>query len=152
MMHSRYHILYIVWGRKKFVDGQASSNLLENFRSLPTSLKLCSCALTTLYTCEMPKFPHDKTFESAMVDKFEITSCKYLGIIFIKIVGYTPLGNGWIAILVSSGEFEPCINSSGKAALFQRPSPRWKVNQKNSLKKILDRDLPFLKLSENVLL
>ena len=45
--------------------------------------------------------------------------CKYLGIIFIKIVGYTSLGNGWIDILTLSGVLEPCINSSGKAALFQ---------------------------------
>ena len=42
--------------------------------------------------------------------------------------------------------------SSGKAALFLGPSPRKKVNHKNSLKKTLDRDPPFLKLSENVLL
>ena len=59
----------------------------------------------------MPKFHHNKAFESAMVDKFEITSCKYLGIIFIKIVGYASLGNGWIAMLILSGALEPCINS-----------------------------------------
>ena len=83
-----------------------------------------------------------------MVDMFEITSYKY----FIKIVGYTSLGNGWIAILILLGALGPCINSSGKAALFQRPFPRRKVNHKNFLKKTLDHDPPFLKLSENVLL
>ena len=36
----------------------------------------------------MPKFHHHKAFESAMVGKFEIASSKYLGIIFIKIIGY----------------------------------------------------------------
>ena len=93
-------------------------------------------------------------FESTMVDKFKITSCKYLAIIFIKIVGYTSLGNSRIAIaiLILSGTLEPCINISGKAALFQIPSPKRKVNHKNTLKKTLDRDPPFLKLSENVLL
>ena len=98
------------------------------------------------------KFHHNKAFESAIVDKFEITSCKYWGIIFIKIVGYTSLGNGWIAISILSGTLELCINSSGKAALFQRPSSRRKVNHKNSLKKMLDCDPLFLKLIENVLL
>ena len=137
---------------KSFVDGQASSNSLENFGGLPTPLKMCSCALTTPYTRKAPKFHHNKTFESSMVDKFKLTSCKYLSIMLIKIVGYTSLGNCWIAILILSGTLEACINSSGKAALFQRPSPRWKLNHKNSLKKTLNSDLPFLKLSENVLL
>ena len=81
------------------------------------------CISNSLYTSEMPKFHHDKAFESAMVDKFEITSCKYLGIIFIKIVGFTSLGNGWIAILILSGGLEPCINSSGKAA-YSRDLPQ----------------------------
>ena len=99
------------------------------------------CINNSLYTHEMSKFHHDKAFESVMVDKFEITSCKYS----IKIVGYTSLGNGWIAILISSGALESFINSSGKAALFQKPSPRQKVNHKNSLK-TLDREPPFLKL------
>ena len=105
-----------------------------------------------LYTRETLKFHHDKAFESAMVDKFKITSYKYLGIIFIKIVGYTSLETGWIATLILSGMLEPCINSSGKAALFQTPSSRRKVNHKNSLKKTLDYDPPLVKLSENVLL
>ena len=118
----------------------------------PTPLKMCSRALITLYTHETPKFHHDKAFESAMLDKFEITSCKYLNIMLIKIVGHTSLGNGWIAILILSGALEPCINSSGKAALFQTPSSRRKVNHTNSLKKTLDCDLPFLKQSENDLL
>ena len=113
---------------------------------------MLTCINHSLYTREMPKFHHDKALESAMVNKFEITSCKYLGIIFIKIVGYTSLGNGWIAILILSGALEPCINSSGKAALFQTPSPRQKVNHNNSLKKTRDRDPPCLKLSENILL
>ena len=81
-----------------------------------------------LYTHQTPKFHHNKVFESAMLDKFKITSCKYLDIILIKIVGYT------IAILILSGALGSCINSSGKAALFQTPSSRWKVNHKNSLK------------------
>ena len=68
----------------------------------------------------------DKAFESAMVSKFEITSCKYLGI-FIKIVDYTSLGNGWIAILILSGALELSINSSGKVALFQRPSTKAEI-------------------------
>ena len=49
-----------------------------------------------IYTREMSKFHHNKACENAMVDKFELTSYKY----FIKIVGYTSLGNGWIAILI----------------------------------------------------
>ena len=49
------------------------------------------------------------------------------------------------------GALEPCINSSGKAALFQTPSLRQKVDHKKSLMKTLDRNPPFLKLSENVL-
>ena len=113
---------------------------------------MLTCINNSLYTRETPKFHHDKAFESAMVEMFEITSCKYLGIIFIKIIGYTSLGNSWIAILILLGALEPCINSSGKAALFQTPSPRRKVNHKNSLKKTMDRDLSFLKLSENALL
>ena len=107
-----------------------------------------TCINNSLYIHETLKFHHDKAFESAMVDKFEITSCKY----FIYqdcwqglIVGYASLGNGWIAILILSGMLESCNNSSGKAAIFQIPSPRWKVNHKNSLKKTLDRDPPFLK-------
>ena len=86
---------------------------------------------------------HDNAFESAIVDKFEITSCKYLGIIFIKIVGYTSLGNGWIAILTLPDALKPCINSSGKAALFQTPSLRHTVNHKSSLKKTLNHNPPF---------
>ena len=93
----------------------------------------------------------DKAFKSVVVDKIEITSCKYLGIIFIKIVGYTSLENGWVAISNLSGALVPCVNISGKAALYySRHLLRWKVNHKNFLKKTLDRDLPFLKLSENV--
>ena len=42
------------------------------------------------------QFHHVKAFESAMVDEFEINSCKYMGIIFIKIVGYPSFKNGWI--------------------------------------------------------
>ena len=108
--------------------------------------------LSTVYTSETPKFHHDKAFESAMVEKFKVTYCKYLGVIFIKIIGYTSLGNSWIALLILSGTLEPCINSSGKATLFQRPSPRQKINHKNSLKKTLDCDPPILKLSKNVLM
>ena len=39
-----------------------------------------------------------------MVDKFEITSCKYLGTRLLAIA--TSLGNGWIAILILSGTLE----------------------------------------------
>ena len=81
------------------------------------------CISNSLYTREMLKLYHDKAFDSTMVDKFEITSCKYLGIIFIKIIGFTSLGNGWIAILILSGVLEPCINSSGKAA-YSRDLPQ----------------------------
>ena len=70
---------------------------------------MLKCISNSLYTREMPKFHHDKAFDSAMVDKFEITSCKYLGITFIKIVGFTSLGNCWIAILILSGGLELCI-------------------------------------------
>ena len=110
------------------------------------------CHNNSIYTCETLKFHHDKAFESAIVDKFEMTSCKYLGIIFIKIVGYTSLGNGWIAKLTLPDALKPCIDSSGKAALFQTPSPRHKVNHKSSLKKNLNHDSPFFKPNENVLL
>ena len=37
-----------------------------------------------------------KAFESAKVDEFEINSWKHVGIIYIKIVGYPSLKNGWI--------------------------------------------------------
>ena len=36
---------------------------------------------------------------------------RHKDIIFIKIVDYTSLGNGWIAILILSGMLETCINS-----------------------------------------
>ena len=113
---------------------------------------MLTCINNSLYTCETLKFHPKKPFESTMVDKIKITSYKYFVIIFIKIVGYTSLKNGWTVILILSGALEPCINNSGKAALFERPYTRQKVNHKNSLKKTLDRDTPFLKLTENVLL
>ena len=46
-----------------------------------------------------------------MLDEFEINSCKCLGIILIKIVGYASFGNDWITILILSGVLEQCFKS-----------------------------------------
>ena len=43
------------------------------------------------------KFHHVKAFESSMVEEFETNSCIATYIIFMKIVGYPSLRNGWNA-------------------------------------------------------
>ena len=93
------------------------------------------CINNSIYTWDA-KFHPDKAFEGAMVDKFEITSCKYLGIIFIKIIGYTSLGNSWIAILILSGAMEPCINSSGsrKGSIIPETFPKAKSKSQQFVK------------------
>ena len=107
-------LVLICWKLSQFADSNDfkkenvlmyvnNSQYTRQTSSFTTSIDSIFSVRRMYYLC------HKKAFDSAMVDEFELNSCKYLGIIFIKIVGYTLFGNEWIAILILSGTLKPYI-------------------------------------------